>query len=122
MFGPEGQLLEILFADAFRILKIEPLDIFVTSIVRCRPVDIKRGPTREPNSNEILACTNRVLTVMHKTRHKYIFLIGKVVQKFYKKEYPDAAVLQPIRFLLKQGGKASPWYNSNLRIILETLT
>jgi len=121
MFGPEGKLLQELFKDAFDALGIKPLHIYVTSIVRCRPTEAKREPTREPSSDEVLSCTQRLMGVLQKVKPKHIFLAGKIVERYYKKELPDAYGLQPIRFILKQGGKSSPWYLSSLRTIMEAI-
>ena len=52
---------------------------------------------------------------------KYIVILGKVAQKYYDKEFPDAIILQHPAYLARQGGVRSPNYTINLRKLKEGL-
>lgn len=119
--GQDGKLLDMLFKDATDTLGIEPINYYATAMIRCRPTDTWRGETREPEYSEVLGCTYNLMNVVDKMRPRIIFLMGKLTDKYLKKEFPEAHTIQHISFLLKQGGKSSPWYNTNLRTIMEAL-
>ena len=119
--GQEGKLLDAMFDDAFLNAGVLKEDIYITSCIRCRPTDTWRGETREPENAEILGCTYHVMNTVFKVKPRIIFLMGNVTEKYYQKEFTDAHTIHHVAFLLKQGGKASPWYQTNLRIIEEAL-
>jgi len=125
--GQEGRLFNAMFEQASEGLPIEKRLYVITGMVRHRPYDImllkdklvKVG--REPNAKEIIDGIPDVMSMYHKVKPKVIFLIGKTTERFYFKEFPDAYQLQPMNFLVKQGGANSPWYKTNLRMIEEAL-
>lgn len=119
--GEEDKIFQALLNDAFNIKNILPLNYMITSIVKCRPTDTMKGATREPTIAEILACMPKLMHTITKVKPKIILLSGDLVKRFYSKEFPDAYIIQPMGFLLKQGGVNSPWYRTNLRIILQSL-
>lgn len=119
--GKAKAVFESLLKDAFDIQNNIPLSYAITSIIKCRPTDKLKGPTREPKASEVLSCTLRLMRDIKKINPTIIFLSGKLVEQYYKKEFPDAYILQPMGFIARQGGQLSPWYKSNLRVILDAL-
>lgn len=110
LVGPAGKLLDMLIADAGISCAY-----YVTDCLGCRPCDGKVCPDREPASHEVLACMPRVHTIVSKVAPTKIVLLGKVAAKYYRKEYRRAlCIIHPI-FLLRGGGKASPYYSMTLR-------
>lgn len=94
---------------------------YVTAILKCRPTDKKNGDSREPKTQEILACAPQFFSSLSVNPYKCVFFVGKLVDKFYRKEFTYARVLQSIHFLEQQGGNISAWYQTNLRIMMEAL-
>jgi len=114
--GRSGKLLNQLIKDAAPEMK---LSYYITNIIFCRPCDEKQGDTRQPTSEEVLACYPNLFKKIQEVQPKQIVFIGKVSQECYRKEFPDAVAIQHPAFLLKQGGKASPYYLTNVRILEE---
>lgn len=117
----EIDLLELMLSEVAHIQASIPLSYIVVPMVLCRPTDSARGETREPDANEILACSWNVTHTYRRLKPKRIFLCGKLVERFYKKEIPESHTIQSFDFLLKQGGDNSPWYKTNLRIMMDAL-
>ncbi len=119
--GDGQKMFEKLLNDAAKIQSNISLAYAVTSIIKCRPTDKANGDTRDPSPHEILCCTKRLMNDVSKINPKIIFISGKLVERYYSKEFPDARKIMPMSFLAKQGGESGPWYKSTLRIILEAL-
>ena len=114
--GRSGKLLNSMIKDAAPSLK---LSYYITNIVFCRPTDSKHGDNREPTSEEVLACYPNLNNLIQRVKPKQIIFIGKISEGYYKKEFPDAITIQRPSFLLRQGGKASAYYLTNIRILSE---
>lgn len=117
--GEEFKFFELMLSEVCQILDIVPMSFYIVPILRCRPTDKVKGKTREPDFTEILACTPNVMHELAKTNPRQIFLDGKLVDRFYKKEFPDAITLPSIKFLVEQGGTASAWYKTTQRLLIE---
>ena len=118
--GEEFKFLEEMILDASNILNITPWSFFIVPMVKCIPIENKK--IREPKPDEVLSCMPNALNQIAKCRYRSIFFDGKFVERFYRKEFPDGITLTPIKFLTEQGGKYSPWYKSNLRLLVEGIS
>ena len=111
--GESGRVLDTL------IEKVGIESYYMTNVVLCRPINEFQGANREPTQEEVLACMDNVIKIISKVHPKIVVLLGKVAQKYYGREFPDAIHLQHPDFLSKQGGTRSPYYMTNLRILQE---
>ena len=110
--GPAGKLLDRMLHEA----EIN-CTYYIINTVLCRPCDDRKGDNREPKASEVLACTSNVLQLIGKVKPEKVIFVGKVAQRYYKKEFPNALTILHPAFLLRQGGPASPYYTANLRAI-----
>lgn len=115
--GQSGKLLDAMLLDAgFGSTKY-----FVTNSVLCRPCDSIGGDSREPAEVEVLTCKENILQIYFRVNPKVVIFVGKIAEKYYKNEFPFSfSILHP-SFVLRQGGKASPWYLNNVRKLQEVL-
>lgn len=113
--GRAGKVLNELISGAGII------SYYITNIVLCRPTDGFQGDNRIPEQEEVLACTNNVMKIVKLVHPELVVLLGKVAQKYYGKEFPEALHLQHPSFLARQGGVRSPFYQTNLRALKEAV-
>ena len=115
--GRSGKLLNQMIKDATP--KDWNLSVYITNTVFCRPTDSKQGDNRQPTPEEVLACSPNLYELIGRVKPKQIIFAGKVSESYYKKEFPDAVAIQHPAFLLRQGGKSSPYYLTNIRVLTE---
>ena len=113
--GRSGKLLDKMIQDT----GIGDVSFYITNTVMCRPCDSRDSANREPSSSEVLACMSNIYLVINEVNPSIIILVGKVAEKYYGKEFPDACKIQHPAFILRQGGVKSPWYNLNVQKLKE---
>jgi DNA polymerase len=122
--GPSGKLLDEMINSALIILGKGKIDLsyYITNTVLCRPTDSLQSENRKPNILEVVSCTPNVMKIFSFVNPKMIILVGKVAQNLYGKEFKSIGVniLHP-SFILRQGGKRSPYYLQTVRILAESL-
>jgi uracil-DNA glycosylase len=79
----------------------------------------KSHPNREPAPHEVLACMPNIHKQIMIVNPEKIVLFGNIAAKYYGKEYPHALKLVHPSYLLRTGGRASPYYSSALRALGE---
>jgi|WetSurMetagenome_2_1015567.scaffolds.fasta_scaffold40621_6 uracil-DNA glycosylase family 4 len=94
---------------------------YFTNIVLCHPTDSFGGKQRNPTKQEILTCTNNIKLIYKQYKPKIIITIGELPERYYKKFFSSSKTfcIQSLKFLLETGGKASPHYLKNIRILEE---
>lgn len=122
--GPSGNLLELMLKDASAMVRTSPPSYYITNTVLCRPwiwneKDPDYGHGREPTKQEVLACMPNVIAVSRIVKPKLVIFIGRIAEKYYKKEFPDSLRITHPAFHLRYGGKASPTYMQDVRILSE---
>ncbi len=113
--GAAGRILDNLIDEA------HITSFYIINCVLCRPTDEFQGPNREPKEAEVLACTKNVMGIIKRVEAEYVILLGKVAEKYFGKEFPDAIILNHPAYLARQGGVRSPNYPINLRKLKEGL-
>lgn len=112
--GEVGILLDTMLTDAGVIPKYR---VYRTNTVLCRPTDGKNLTTRDPNDAEILACAGNIMKIFQDASPSGIVLLGNIAEKAWKKVFPASLVIQHPLFLNQTGGKRSPSYLKNVRLL-----
>lgn len=120
--GPSGELLEKMIAEAANNLGISVPSFYITNTVLCRPfvLDEKRddyGANREPTTIEIFNCTPNILQIIAAVQPKVTIFVGKVAEANYSAELINNVRIYHPAFLLRHGGKASPYYMTDIRLL-----
>jgi len=124
--GPEGSLLEMMLDEAILYSEIKrQLNYYITNTVLCRPWiwnadDELYGINRKPSEDEVLACMPNIIEVARMVKPSLVVFVGKVSEQYYKKEFPESISILHPSFHLKFGGKGSPYYRTDLRILVDT--
>lgn len=113
--GRAGKILDQLIIDA------EINSFYIINVLLCRPTDYFQGGNREPEIEEVLFCMPNIMKIIKKVNPQIFVLLGKVSQRFYGEEFPEAIHLHHPAFLVRQGGIRSPYYQQNLRKLKEGL-
>ena len=113
--GQSGRLLERAMKDAEQMGGAPIPSYYVTSVVACRPCDGVEAPNREPSSEEVIACWPRLQHTVRKVNPRQIVLLGKVAQKFCRKQFPGALMLVHPAYVLRSGGVTSSVYRAFIR-------
>jgi uracil-DNA glycosylase family 4 len=116
---PEYRLLASLVCDAADRLGIHVPSYRIHPIISCRPATSPQHPDRPPAHDEILACAPHVMKAVDQANAGAIFFMGKTVEHYWRKEYPEGKTLSPLWLLMKQGGTQSPYYTGTVRAIAE---
>ena len=131
--GKAGRLLDKIVADAIdKIITdyeaicmsvmgelVKHLSFYITNVVLCHPTDKRFGDNRKPTEGEIFACMGNVMEVYNRVKPKEVVFLGRVPEKYYKKEFPGGVYMYHPAFLERQGGQASPYYNTCVRTLEE---
>jgi uracil-DNA glycosylase len=124
--GESGRLLDnmiskanhLLFEEDFKEDRLFP-SYYITNTVLCRPTDEKFGDNRQPTPLEVLQCSSNVINVYKHITPKLVVFVGKVSEKFYKKEFKRAKSIQHPAYILRNGGVNSAIYLDNVRKLME---
>ncbi len=71
--GPAGKL----FVELLEVRGIRRSEVFITNVVRCRPPN-----NREPNDDEVLACSNYTLSIIKLVSPRILVTLGNHAGKF----------------------------------------
>jgi len=122
--GPSGNLLNMTLQDASLLAGVKIPSYYITNAVLCRPWisdsnDRDYGNNREPKKKEVLSCMSNIMQIYKIVKPEYIIFIGRVSEGYYKKEFPDSIRITHPAFHLRYGGKASPTYLQDVRVLSE---
>lgn len=121
--GPSGFLLNTMIEEASRKLKLDEIPAYyIINTILCRPYVLDESKdnylaNREPTAVEIFNCTPHVLNIIAEVKPKVTIFVGKVAETAYKSELKTSVRIYHPSFLLRYGGKTSPHYMSNIRLI-----
>jgi len=109
--GPSGRLLDTILRE----VNVE--SALIVNCVMCRPCDEHGGSNREPTADEVLACRVNVDTAIrtYAPRPDGVVFLGKVAERYWRKEYPQGLALAHPAYLLRGGGVAHPAYMGQIR-------
>jgi len=116
--GAAGQLLDKMILDAVNLANYCP-SYYITNCLRCRPANKKFGDNREPSPIEILNCMDNLMSIYYLVDPEVVVFIGKVAEEFYKREFRTYRTVTHPAALLRGGGAASPYYLSNINVLLK---
>lgn len=111
--GAAGKVLNMLLQDAGLL----SVPTFITNVVLCRPCDSYGGDNREPDADEVLSCAGNVQQLISAAAPRAVVLMGNVAQRYFKQEYHYATKIRHPAALLREGGRASPYYLNTLRAL-----
>lgn len=117
--GKAGQLLDCLIEDAARLERVPEPPYFIINTVFCHPTDKIAGANREPTPEEILACYPNVMRLVNRVKPMFVIFLGRIAERYYKKEFPESMYMRHPAFILRKGGKRSPLYLSTVRQLSE---
>lgn len=118
--GPSGALLDSLMKDAQLEASLPAIPSFyIVNTVLCRPTDEKFGDNRAPSPLEVCQCTDNVMNIVDKVRPQIVVCVGKIAEKYYKKEFGLTFSIQHPAYILRVGGKNTPQYKHNFRLLSE---
>jgi uracil-DNA glycosylase len=114
--GPAGKLLDQMLSEA----GLTKYSIYSTNTVLCHPTDHIGGQDRSPNENEILKCMVNVSALIRVASPHVLVVAGEIPKQYYGKMNVCPVIkIQHPSFILRQGGKASPYYTKNLQSLEE---
>jgi len=118
--GPSGALLDSLMVDAAREAFLPAIPRFyLINTVLCRPTDEKQGDNRAPSSLEVCSCTENIMQIVKRVNPHLTICVGKVAEKYYNKEFGLTHSIQHPSYILRVGGKNTPIYKHNFRLLCE---
>lgn len=88
--------------------------IYITNTILCRPCDSLQGGNRKPSSHEVLACRYNLNLIFQLVNPKKVVFVGKESTKYFGKDFPNATTILHPAFLLRDGGKGSPFFNQTI--------
>lgn len=114
--GRSGKLLEKAIQAAAEENGLKQFtDYYITNVVACRPTDSRYGDNRQPTRDEIAACKERVIRVIHLLNPKKIVLVGKIAQNHCKSLAPNAVGVYHPAYILRRGGESSTEFQNLIR-------
>jgi DNA polymerase len=118
--GPSGVLLDSLMKDATKETSLPAIPgFYIVNTVLCRPTDEWQGDNRAPSPLEVCQCTRNVMAIVAQVKPKLIICVGKIAEKYYKKEFGLTHSIQHPAYILRVGGKNTPQYKHNFRLLAE---
>lgn len=108
--GPSGRLLDEMVKDSGG----DDMRIRIINTIMCRPPE-----NRDPLPHEILACADNFMCEVKRACAHAVVFIGKIAQRYYKKEFPHAVSIVHPAACLRGGGKANPYYITNINKLKE---
>jgi uracil-DNA glycosylase family 4 len=121
--GASGKLLDRMILEAYFNSSCDVLPTYyITNTVFCRPYvwdvnDDAYDETREPLPNEILACTENVVEIYWLVAPRVVIFLGRIAEKFYKREFPGSYEIIHPSAIVRQGGAGSMLYLQNVRTL-----
>jgi DNA polymerase len=120
--GPSGRLLNALLKRARELAEIRRLSMFITNVLACRPCDFKGGPNRQPQPEEIMHCTPRLLETISRVSPKRTVLLGQVARKVCSPMALGATVIDHPAYILRLGGEGCPAFIRAARLLSEEMS
>jgi len=123
--GASGNLLEIMLKEAIAFSQIKSqLKFYITNTVLCRPwiwdeEDELHGQNRKPSEDEVLACMPNIIEIAKIVKPSLVVFLGKVSEQYYNREFPHTVSIFHPAYHLRFGGKVSPYYRTDLRILAD---
>ena len=120
--GGSGKLLDLIIKKSY----LHEYSIYFTNIVLCRAWDWRKSSnfwdeSRPPMSAEVLACMPNLTKIIQAVKPKLTIFIGKIAQRYYRRDLkPNAVMLHP-EFLLRTGGDCSPYYGTTILTLNEAV-
>jgi len=119
--GASGKMLDLIIDKAEELSCIRNIEYYFTNAVLCHPTTCKGGDNREPLPSEVSACSQNIMKIYGQIQPSIVVFVGKVAQKYYKKEFTvNATILHP-SFILRQGGQSSPLFLQTSRVLSEIM-
>lgn len=121
--GKSGKLLDRMLLDAYHESSCDVMPTyFITNTVFCRPYiwdkdDDDYLDNREPRSAEILACMKNVMEIHRIVSPRQVIFLGRIAERYYKKEFPGSIEIMHPAGVLRQGGAGSMFYLQNVRVL-----
>ncbi len=125
--GPSGRLLDDMLLDSVELIRRERHadwkmpSYFIANTVMCHPTDEKYGENRAPKPEEVVSCADNLQRVVRLVKPRLVLFLGRVAEKYYKKEFPHNAYIRHPSFLLRQGGRGCDAYGPAVRDLSEAL-
>lgn len=124
--GYSGWLLEAMMEHACRLAEIEKVpSYFILNSVLCRAWnwdednELTYGKNRNPTKEEVLACMPNIQDTVSLVKPKFVIFLGRHPEKFYKNYFREYRYVTHPASMLRDGGKQSPDYLPNVRILSE---
>lgn len=118
--GAAGHLLDKMMEAAWKLSETQHRPTYyITNTVLCRPCSSKNGDNREPNREEVLACTPNVMQIINRVNQKEVVCLGRISERYFKSEFPEyTQIMHPSR-ICQTGEENSPYYLPNVRRLAE---
>ena len=117
--GPDGRLVKELLATAENLSRVPMPRIYFTLAVACKPCDEKGGKSREPNGDELLACSQRLQWETDRAQPRRVIFLGSVVEKQCGKLFKGALRVAHPTVMRNTGGAQSSLFAKAARDISE---
>lgn len=128
-YGPSGVLLDQMVEEVnarLHRIRSRPFSYIITNTILCRPyVEDAKSPdyleNRDPSHQEILNCVPNIMQIINIAQPKITIFVGDVSKRYWKRELPlSKSILHP-SFVLRKGGRTSPFYHNNIRTLVDIL-
>ena len=111
-------MLDSLMLDATEEASLPAIPRFyVVNTVLCRPTNEKQGDNRAPSPLEICLCADNIMKIVAKVNPHLVICVGKIATKYYGKEFGLTHSIQHPSYILRVGGKNTPVYKHNFRLL-----
>lgn len=117
--GPSGVVLDSLMRDAAKMCEIAVPSFYIVNTVMCRPTDERQGDNRAPTPLEVCNCTPHVMRIARLIKPQIVVYVGKIAEKYYKREFGLSFSIQHPSYILRSGGRESAQYLHNARLLAE---
>jgi len=117
--GPSGKLFDYAMKVAAERCDFRIPIHYVINIVGCRPTDEKYGPNRKPNSDEILACTDRVVHTERILKPAIVVFLGRTAETALRRVFPQGIALRHPAYVLRVGGRESGEFRILVRGLMD---
>lgn len=124
--GQSGKFFDVMLFDVKHLINREDkkdikFSFYITNSCLCRPVNLTDRENREPTSLEILSCMNHIINISKIIQPKLVIFLGKIAEKYYKREFRESIMINHPSYLIKGGGRYHPNYLSQIRKLKEFL-
>lgn len=127
--GASGILLNIMINEAAIEANIDVPSHYCTNIVLCRSwvweygdddeEEDNHGKNIDPTREYVAACMKNVMQIISEVDPIGVIFVGKLPEKYYKKEFPESIRITHPASHLQYGGRSSPTYLYDIRNMSE---